>query len=133
MADTLIAWIIRQLDADSTVGGKTVGRIRKGHVRDLANPEYPLVTIARVLSGQIDPDAPASFFPLTIIAWSDKSYDEAREIAAAIKAVLHNSNGTTGGVSWCVEQSTTVVEYPDQEPAQAFAAAATYQVSQLGD
>ena len=132
MADTLMEHLVTKLQADVAVATLAADRIRKGHVSELVNPDYPLVSLTRVLPGRVDPDAPASVFSLQVIAWSDDNPEEAFELAEAVRAVLHQSNATVGAEAWYIEQDTTPIEYPDSEPATSYACHIMYHVRKIG-
>ena len=131
-SDPEVSWVTRRLLNDPTITARTNDRVYRGQVADLANPVFPLVTVSRVTPGVADRFAPTSRAPLMLHAWSSTSYDEAMLLYGRAKELLDREQATEAGVSFVIDPLSTPVQYADQEPRAAFAAAGTFRIRRIG-
>ena len=128
--DPVIIWVVDQLLTDPVIGKAVKGRVHGRHIATIQEIDYPAITVSRASPGFADRTGERGF-DLLIQTYSEDSLEEAWELQARIRAVLHGEASKTTGTHWSIEYSITPVDSTDTSADIVYAYSAIYRVRQV--
>lgn len=133
MPDPILTYMVDRLLTDATVGPAVQGRVHTGHIFDVAQPEYPMVTVQRLAMGEADSLLPVSSFVVMMTAFSVTSYDEAFELLQAAKPLFNWVRATVSGHYFIFNPWGTPVQGADRTERQVYWYSLTFEVNLVTD
>lgn len=116
---------------DTSVGGRTHGRVYKGDIKGVPQPAYPCVTVQRQQAGEERRYAPLQSFPILISTFSNISYDEAFWLHTAIKNVLHQKAYTDAAATWVAYRRFPPIQSAKSDTEVVYIAHAIYDLQAI--